>query len=178
MPRIPVRPSPHLVRRLAPTLALAVGALTAGRAGAQAASAPRAASPRGAEPALTGVTVARLATLRWLEGDWLGRAADGSRFYERYRFVDDSTIQMSSFPDSTFTRRKDGDRIQLRGGVVRYENVVATRLDRSGIDFAAPTGRFGFTWRRRGRGWTATLWQVDSATTRVTVYELEPRARR
>ena len=133
-----------------------------------------------AQPAapLTGIAPARFAALRWLAGEWRGRAADGAWFYERYRVVDDSTIQMTGFADSTFTRGTDGDRIVLRGGAVRYENVVATRLDSAGVDFAAPSGRSGFTWARAGAEWTATIWQADSAAgpRRTQVYHMEPYA--
>jgi hypothetical protein len=38
-----------------------------------------------------------------------------------------------------------------------YENVVATRPDLAGVDFAALGARSGFTRARAGDRWTATL---------------------
>ena len=177
--RLPQRLALHasrIARRVPLGVAVLIAALgVAGRASAQPPGPPSA--PRAAP--LTDVTPARFAALRWLEGDWRGRASGGAWFYERYRAVDDSTVQMTSFPDSTFARGTEGDRIVLRGGAVRYENVVATRLDSAGVAFAAPSGRFGFTWDRAAAGWTATLWQVDAAgTRRTTFYYMEPRLAR
>jgi hypothetical protein len=117
----------------------------------------------------------QFAQLRWLVGSWRGRESSGKYFYERYHLANDSTLQMTGYADSTFAKAKPGDSVRLRGGQVRYENVVATRLDPSGVAFATPSGNFGFTWVRTPSGWTATLRQTDaSGRDRTTVYQMEP----
>lgn len=59
--------------------------------------------------------------------------ADGKNFYEQYRVVNDSTIMMTGYPDSTFAEISDSARITLRGGTVSSEGAtsryVASRLD-------------------------------------------------
>jgi hypothetical protein len=105
--------------------------------------------------------------LRWLEGRWEGRMEDDSRFYEQYRFVDDSTIVMHSFKDSTFIQPTDSSRITLRGSTVASEAAsarwVAERLDTLGVEFAPDRGATNyFAWSRESpNAWTATLRWVD-----------------
>jgi hypothetical protein len=172
MPRDVQRPACRAIR----ALMILVGGVAGG-------TLPLAAQPTPSRPAATtapvrpvsGVTPAQFAQLRWLVGAWRGRQPDGRFFYERYRMVDDSTIQMASFRDSTLATSSEGDRLVLRGGTVRYENVVATRLDASGVAFDAPDGRSGFTWTRAGAGWSATLWRIDAAgARRTTAYDMTP----
>jgi hypothetical protein len=120
--------------------------------------------------------------LRWLEGSWRGQLPDGGHFYERYRFLDDSTIAMRGFADSTFTRATDSASITMRGGTVTDEGVsarwVATRLDSSVVDFAPVQGPSNsFSWARESPDrWTATLHSGDRERP-PTVYRME-RVRR
>lgn len=138
------------------------------------AAAARSTSP---QPEPGRYTIADFGGLRWLEGSWRGALPDGGYFYERYRFVDDSTIVMQGFPDSTFSAPNDSSRISLRGqtvasdGGVRY---VATQLDPRSVSFA-PTraGANDFTWTRDSENaWTATLRSAGQPP-RTTVYKLE-----
>src|SRR4026209_2380444 len=79
-------------------------------------------------------------SLGWLVGSWQGRLPDGRSFYERYRWVDDSTIKMRSFKDDTFSKATDSSRIMLRAGTVADvggARWIATRLDSTGVDFAS-----------------------------------------
>src|SRR5687768_1959879 len=64
------------------------------------------------------VTPDEFASLRWLEGTWVGDDAGGEPFYERYAFVDDSTILAQSSPDSTFPSVDGASEIRLRAGRV------------------------------------------------------------
>ena len=117
--------------------------------------------------------------LRWINGMWRGFMPDGSRFYERYRVIDDSTMVMHAFPDSTFGTPSDSSRIMLRdgrvvndGGSARW---VATRLDSTGVDF---TPHFGapnrFTWARESETqWSATMrWTDETGRPQVRTYAL------
>src|ERR1700755_1314463 len=55
------------------------------------------AKPPAATPARIGA--AELAKLRWIEGAWRGTGDVEKPFYERYRFENDSTLAVESFPD-------------------------------------------------------------------------------
>ncbi len=124
-------------------------------------------------------TLEQFQQLRWMNGMWRGFMPDGSRFYERYRVLDDSTMVMHAFPDSTFGTPSDSSRIMLRegrvvndGGTARW---VATRLDTAGVDF---TPHFGapnrFTWARESdTQWSATMrWNDEAGRPQVRTYAL------
>ena len=64
-------------------------------------------------------TIADLRALRYLEGDWRGSGYEGGPFYESYRFVNDSTIEMTAWTDSTMTAPRERSEYVLRGGVIR-----------------------------------------------------------
>lgn len=127
-------------------------------------------------------TVADFHQLLWLAGQWQGFMPNGSRFFERYRFLDDSTIAMHAFKDSTFRQATDSARITLRGGIVADEGGsggsarwVATRLDSTGIDFAAERGASNnFTWAREdSTKWNATLrWTDEQGRPQTVMYAL------
>src|SRR5688572_12211308 len=99
------------------------------------------------------VTLAEFQKLRWINGPWRGFMSDGNKFYEWYRFLDDSTIHKTEHADSTFSTPSGESRIMLRNGVVIDSSArslyVATRLDSTGIDFAPRRGATNtFTWTR------------------------------
>ena len=120
--------------------------------------------------------------LHWLGGRWRGFMADGKTFYESYEIRNDSTILMTGYPDSTFSRPTDNARIVLRGGKVMNEAGVdggpqwfATRLDSTGVDFTPGRGALNaFTWTRESpTKWNATLrWTDRDGRPQTTVYAL------
>ena len=118
----------------------------------------------------------QFAILRWIEGDWRGELPKGGYFYERYRFVDDSTIAMRGFEDSTFTTPNDSATIVFRDSVVTDRGPkaewAATRLDAKGIDFAPTKGATNrFSWNRESADkWTAG---ILPARGNPTVYRME-----
>jgi hypothetical protein len=128
------------------------------------------------------VTLDDFRGLHWIEGRWRGFMADGKTFYESYQVQNDSTIVMTGYPDSTFSRPTDNARIVLRGGKVMNEAGVdggpqwfATRLDSTGADFAPGRGaRNAFTWARESpTRWTATLrWTDRDGRPQTAVYAL------
>ena len=137
-------------------------------AGAQ----PSTAATAGATPAR--VSVAQFRDARWLEGTWRARMANGKYFYERYTRVNDSTIQILHFPDSTLAASNEEESITLCDGVVRHGRAVAIRFDAKGIDFATPprtTPQFTFTPAAAGR-WTATI-HPSSQGGQPIVYQME-----
>jgi hypothetical protein len=108
-------------------------------------------------------TVHDFSNLRWLEGSWRGQIPKGGYFYETFRVVDDSSIAMRGYEDSTFKHANDSANILLRGGRVIDSSTnaayAATHLDTSRVEFA-PTGRAPnhFSWVRVSPDrWTATL---------------------
>jgi len=117
--------------------------------------------------------------LRWLEGSWHGRLPEGGHFYERYQLVDDSTIAMHGFPDSTFAHATDSASITLRGGTIADEGSarwVATRLESNAVDFASERNASNnFTWTRESQDrWTATLRSSDrQGRAQTTIYPME-----
>jgi hypothetical protein len=132
------------------------------------------------QPAVGRFTAAQFASLRWLEGTWRGRLPDGGAFYERYRFVDDSTIAMQAFADSTLGGSTDSARIALRDGTVADEGGVARwaaiRLDSGRVAFTPIEGATNaFTWTRdRTDRWIATLtWTDKDGQAHVVTYPME-----
>lgn len=119
------------------------------------------------------------ARLRWMQGRWEGFMSNGQRFYEEYAFVDDSTINMTSFGDSSFSRAGDHARVTLRNGLVHNVGAtarwVATRIDSAGIDFSPDSGaKNSFTWARESpTAWNATLrWMDKDGRPQTVVYAL------
>ncbi len=117
-----------------------------------------------AQAPLAGVTAAQFHQLEWLEGTWLGSGGAYPAFYEEYRRINDSTVQMRAFSDSTLRTARDSSLIEWRqgaitksrGGRVQY---LAVLLEPDRIRFLPPgTATGGFTFARRSRDeWTATL---------------------
>jgi hypothetical protein len=123
---------------------------------------------------------AALNNLRWLEGSWRGSLPKGGYFYERYAFVDDSTIAMRGFADSTFSAANDSASIVLRAGKVYDRGAsaewVATHLDPTTIEFSPGRGASNsFTWRRDSKdAWTATLKPRNGAPTIYNMQRFTP----
>ncbi len=129
------------------------------------------------EPA--SVSAAEFRTLAWLEGTWRGSGGGIDPFYERYRFVDDSTLLRLTFTDSTLAAANDSARIALRGGrVIELGDVPKWQA----VEFDSTSWRFesledatrAFTWRREGPDrWTAVIEWRDSSGPKQRVYSLE-----
>ena len=129
-----------------------------------------------AAPAAATATTEQFVALRWLEGDWRGAEGSGAPFFERYRFVNDSTIAGWEYgADSTFAPQGDSGLITLRGGTIRSgENYVATAVAADSILFA-PVGRGNsFVWRRDSdSSWTATLrWRNPQGEPQQRTYNM------
>ena len=154
-------PFPSRSRRssLAALIALAAASLPAtAQDPAPAASAARA-------------TAAQFRGLNWLEGTWRGRMSNGKYFYERYERVNDSTMRIIHFPDSTLKTRGETETIALRGGTIRHGQANAIRFAAHEIAFARPTQATpDFTFTRTGTGWTATIHRADGP---ATVYQMQ-----
>lgn len=141
-------------------------------------SGPGATEAGGAQPAAGQYTVQDFGRLRWIEGNWRGQLPDRTYFYERYHFLNDSTIAMHAFADSTLMRATDSATITLRGGTVTDAGAsaqwVATRLDSTGVEFApVQPAHSPFSWTSESTDrWIATLRARDPARA-PTVYKME-----
>ena len=146
----------------------------AGEAADTRAAAP---APAPAEPAQ--VTAEQFAQLRWLEGTWRGSGDEQPTFYERYAFVDDSTIRAESASDSTFPNPEEGSAIRLREGhVVTGDSVYAwavTSIDARTVRFDPVSGATNaFTWTSESdSAWTARLmWNDSQGRAQERVYQM------
>lgn len=134
-------------------------------------------SSRAQSQAPFGVT--DLSKLRWLEGTWRGSAQGESSVYERYRFVNDSTIEITYFNDAAMSRASGNGRVYLTVGRIYHTfgpgRWGATRVDQSGVHFVPQVNaRNTFSWSYQGPDtWTATRRSSASGREAVTVYQME-----
>ena len=154
--------------------ALACGKGEAGRADSGATAAP-AVPPADAVT----MTLADFQKIRWINGPWRGFMANGEKFYEWYKFENDSTILKTEHPDSTFGTPSGESRIMLRNGIVvdssARSSYVATRWDSTGADFAPRRGATNsFTWTREDTTkWSATIrWTDKNGQPQSALYAL------
>jgi hypothetical protein len=150
------------------------------RAPATPAPAPAAAPASATPQAPARITVADFRKLRWIEGSWRGSGSGQAPFHERYRFPDDSTLVVDTFPDSTLSTVSESTRFELRGGTLGNPGTVrwvASRLDDRAVDFVPVAGaRNTFTWRFESPDrWTALLhWPArDTRPARDATYDME-----
>lgn len=123
--------------------------------------------------------LADLSTLRFLEGTWVGEAPGQPMIYERYRFINDSTIEITYFGDSALSRETGTGRIYFAAGRIFHafgsRRWGATRLDKEGA-FFAPDGnaRSTFLWAFNGgrNSWTSTLRSGAGGRETVTVFSM------
>jgi len=96
-------------------------------------------------------TQEQFSELRWLEGDWMGKMPDGTAFYESYRVINDTTVQMYALSDSTLVAKTDSSRIYLSGGRIYNEGrdgsrSVVERMDSTGVYFIPDRGGYRYVW--------------------------------
>jgi hypothetical protein len=120
--------------------------------------------------------------LRWLSGAWRGSGGTYAAFFEEYRLVNDPTIVMRAFSDSTFSAATDSSGIERRNGFVSNRGSgsisIAVDVRANSVHFVregASHGGFTFT-RVSADQWTATLHPATAAA-RETVYVMR-RVRR
>ena len=123
------------------------------------------------------VTRQQFRQLQWIEGTWRGSGGAYPAFFEEYRRLNDSTIQMRSFSDSTLRVATDSSVIEWRNGRVQSRSVrstyIAVTFTPSSVRFAQPGSAGGghtFT-RASADEWTATL-HPASPGGQPTVYTL------
>jgi hypothetical protein len=117
--------------------------------------------------------------LRWLVGDWRGSGGQYPAFFERYQWLNDSTIAQLSFSDSTFSVATDSSELERRGGSMQKSRDgvpqhVVTRISDDSLHFAPTSGRGGgFAWVKESPDrWTAILAPATEGG-EPTIYRLE-----
>ena len=125
-------------------------------------------------PAPAPVSADQFRTLRWIEGDWRGTGAGGLVFFERYRFLNDSTIEQTTYADSTFSKPQERSALALRAGAVTKGDPVkwvVTRVDTAGWQFSRVRDAASrFVWRPLdAHRWIAILTPASGPVVR---YEL------
>ena len=102
---------------------------------------------------------------------------DQAPFFERYRFENESTLAVDSFPDEKLDKVDDTTRFELKDGTFGNANYVASAIDDNGINFE-PAGKSknSFRWERvSDNAWKATLkWPAEgNKPARERIYNME-----
>ena len=118
-----------------------------------------------------------LAKLRWIEGSWRGSGVDQAPFFERYRFENDTTLLVDSFPDEKLDKVDDTSRYELKDSQFGNGNYVSSGIDDQGINFEPVPGKAKntFRWQRESADkWTAILkWTDANGAAKERIYNME-----
>jgi hypothetical protein len=119
------------------------------------------------------------AKLRWIEGAWIGTAADADTFYTRYHFSTDSTVDITYYRDRAMSQASGNGRVYLTVGRV-YQTFGpgrwgATHVGSDGAYFIPQVNAHNtFSWEYESPdAWTATTRTGLSGRDRVTVYHMQ-----
>ncbi len=97
-------------------------------------------------------TKEEFAKIRFLEGRWVGKAPDGTEFYEEYAFPSDVEMQSRRATDSTFAKFSDGSVVALDDGLVTSTwgefNWRASSITADAVHFEPINAPSSFSWRR------------------------------
>jgi len=121
---------------------------------------------------------ADFARLRRLEGSWVGTAPGESNLYERFRYANDSTIEITYYRDSTFSQESGTGRVYLTVGRVYHTfgpgRWGASHVDSAGVFFVPQVNAHNtFAWSFDSPdAWTATARGGMGGHERVTVYHM------
>lgn len=120
-------------------------------------------------------TAADVAKLRWIEGTWRGSGLDQAPFFERYRFENETTLAVDSFPDEKLEKVDDTSRFELKDGQFGSESYAASSIDDTSIDFVPLKAKNSFRWERvSDNAWKATLkWPGADNKPRERIYNME-----
>lgn len=120
-----------------------------------------------------------LAKVKWLQGSWVGTAEGESTIYQRFKFVDDSTVSIDYYRDSAFGQPNGNGRLYLSVGRIYHSfgsnRWVATRVGDEGL-YLVPqsTARASFVWTYVSPdAWTFTMRTGVGGREHVTVYNMK-----
>ena len=122
-------------------------------------------------------SAADVAKLRWIEGTWRGSGVDQAPFFERYRFENETTLAVDSFPDEKLEKVDDTSRFELKDGQFSNSCYAASSIDATSVDFVPiAKAKNSFRWERvSDNSWKATLkWPAEGdKPARERVYNME-----
>jgi len=119
------------------------------------------------------------ARFRSIEGTWKATSPGEKTYYERYHFSSDSTIDITYYSDSAFSKETGTGRVYLSVGRVYHTfgpgRWGATSVDSSGAYFVPQVNAQNtFAWSFQSPNvWTSTMRSGFSGRERVTVYTLD-----
>ena len=120
-----------------------------------------------------------LAKVKWLQGSWAGTADGESTIYQRFKFVDDSTVEINYYRDSAFGQENGSGRLYLSVGRIYHtfgsNRWVATRIGNEGL-YLVPqsTARSNFAWTYVSPdAWNFTMRTGVGGREHVTVYNMK-----
>ncbi len=110
------------------------------------------------------VTKAQLTSLRWIEGTWRGTGGGVPSFAESYKFVNDTTIEISFYTDSTAAKVTGTGKMFLTSNQLFYAGngteYVATKIAPNAVTFVpkGTNGKNQLEWTMTSpTQWTAVL---------------------
>jgi hypothetical protein len=119
-----------------------------------------------------------LKKLQWIEGRWRGEAPGQNPFFEQYRFVNDSTLEITYFADSAFANSSGRGRVYLSVGRVYHVSGPgqwgASHIDDSGVFFVPERNASNsVSWVVKSPDlWIATLRSSATGQEQVTIYQM------
>jgi hypothetical protein len=135
-------------------------------------------SPRSGAPR-TPFASSDLAKVKWLEGSWAGTAEGEATIYQRFKFVDDSTVEINYYRDPAFGQASGNGRLYLSVGRIYHtfgsNRWVATRIGDKGV-YLVPqtTARANFGWAYISPDeWRFTMRTGVGGREHVTVYDMK-----
>lgn len=117
--------------------------------------------------------------LRWMEGTWKATSPGEKTYYERFRFANDSTIDITYYADPSLATETGNGRVYLSVGRVYHTfgpgRWGATSVDSSGIYFVPQVNaQNSYSWSFQSpNSWTQTMRSGFSGRERVTIYTLD-----
>jgi hypothetical protein len=127
----------------------------------------------------TPVSPADFAKLKWMVGSWKGTSAGETTLFERIRFTNDSTIDMTFFADSLTGRQTGVAKVNLSVGRVYYTlgpgRWGATRVDANSAYFVPQVNAHNtYNWVYQSNDvWTSTMRTGMGGKDRTTVYQMQ-----
>ena len=119
-----------------------------------------------------------LAHLRWIEGTWRGDAPGESPIYERYRFVNDSMLEIDYFADPSFREPRTTGRVYVTVGRIYQTSGAArwaaTHVGPDGAEFVPQQNvRQSVLWSYQSpTSWTETVRTSATGVERTTIYQM------
>lgn len=91
--------------------------------------------------------------LKFLEGRWIGKAPDGSAFYEEYTFTGQDTMRSDRHADSTYSKSTDKSKVALQSGQVTSTwnefTWIASEIGPGKACFEPVNAPSSFCWERK-----------------------------